>query len=178
MPWFLNPRAYERLPVYQNPELYYLIIKVLAALIFAVLLYRRGARGLALAGATWAFFFGLFVAFMMTMHAGVILGLRALERPSGEPFVYDFYLFSLMLLAGVLVPQGLRMIVAAPSLALRERNARRRTVYATVVVLAVGAALIPIQFFGVILTVAAVVLLILLAIIRPKPGTLKDSFDS
>ena len=41
MPWFLNPSVYQKLPVYQNPELYLFIAKVASAVIFAALLWRR-----------------------------------------------------------------------------------------------------------------------------------------
>ncbi|HEX2191254.1 MAG TPA: hypothetical protein VHG51_20255 [Longimicrobiaceae bacterium] len=173
MPWFLNPRVYELLPLHLNPELYYVVLKLLATGLFARGLVRQGVRGRALASATWSFFFGLFVAVMLSLHALVVLGLRVFERAPGAPFVYDFRLFSLLLLAGVLVPQGVRCLRAAPGLARGEGAAWRDALRATCVVAAVGLALVPLQFFGLVLTAMGAVSLALLLVARPAAPRLR-----
>lgn len=175
MPWFLNPSVYQQLPLHLDPELYYLVLQVLAAALFARGLARRGVRGGALLSATWSFFFGLFVTFMLSLHAVVILGLRLLERAPGTAFTYDFRLFSLLLLAGVLVPQGVLCLRAAVGLARRERTAWYQVLRASGVVLAVGLALIPLQFFGIVLTVMSTLNLGLLLLCRPAAPQLMQA---
>jgi hypothetical protein len=167
MPWFLNPSVYGHLPLHQNPELYYFVVKLLATALFARGLARRGIRGRALLSATWTFFFGLFVAVMLGLHAGVILGLRLFERAPGTAFTYDFRLFSLLLLAGVLVPQGVRCLRAAGGLARRERAAWSQAFRSTCIVLAVALALVPLQFFGIVLAVLSAASLGFLLLGRP-----------
>ena len=176
MPWFLNPRVYEQLPVWQNPELYWFLLKVAATAAFGRLLWRRGARGWALAGATWTFFVGLFVSVMLGLHAVSILGMRLLDRAPGTAFQYDFRLFSLLLLAGVLVPQGAACARAAAGLAVRDAWAWRRVRGAVLRLLAVAVPLIPLQFFGILLTAMGLVTLGALAATRPRKAAVAAEF--
>lgn len=170
MPWFLNPRAYEGLPFYQNPELYLFLAKAAAAALFARALHRRGARGARLALASWLGFLGIFLVVMMSMHALVIIGMRALDRPAGTPFGYDFRLYSLVLLAAVLGAQGVRLLGAARGVAAGVPGSRRAAASALGAVLALSAPLIPLQFFGVLLTALSVASLAALAAVRaPQP---------
>jgi hypothetical protein len=102
MPWFLNPRIYENLPIYQNPEVYLFIAKLAATVIFALLLRKRGIRGKRQLAITWIFFYGTFVTVMLFMHNFVILGLRIFGGTANTDFSYDFHLYSLILLGSVL----------------------------------------------------------------------------
>ena len=167
MPWFLNPSVYHCLPLYQNPELYLFIVKLLVTAVFAVAMRRRGARGRTLAAGTWVFFYGLFLAVMLSTHSVVILGLRLFERPAGAPFVYDFKLYSLLLVGAVFVTQGVRYVRAAGRLAAAGGAARREALRASYVVLALAAPMIPIQFFGTVLTVGGVVSIMALLLLTP-----------
>lgn len=166
MPWFLNPSAYQGLPVYQNPELYLFIIKLLATAAFAVAMRRRGARGRRLVAGTWVFFYGLFLAVMLSAHSLVILGLRLFERPAGAPFVYDFKLYSLLLVGAAFITQGVRYVRAAGRLAAAaDGAARREALRASYVVLALAVPMIPIQFFGAVLTAGGVVSIMALTLL-------------
>ena len=69
--------------------------------------------------------------------------------------VYDFRAYSLLLLGVVLVLPALVCGTTIPGLLRRERRARRTALAACVWLLAVNAALIPLQGFAVLLTVAA-----------------------
>lgn len=156
MPWFLNPSVYQNLPAHQNPELYLFVLKLLATALFAVTVWRRGARGRRLLAGTWVFFYGLFLTTMLCMHSLVILGLRLFERPADAPFVYDFKLYALLLVGAVFISQGVRYLRAAPRLA-GQTGGRREALRTSLVVLGLAVPLIPLQFFGTVLTVGSLV---------------------
>jgi hypothetical protein len=157
MPWFLNPNIYNKLPIYQNPELYLFIFKLAATIVFAVLLWKRGTSLRRLVGTTYIFFFGTFITVMLFMHNLVILGLHFFERPNGDNPVYNFHLYSLILLGSVLIFQGVRSLRAALMLKAGDENGIREARRAALIVLAVAVPLIPIQFFGMVLTVLSLV---------------------
>lgn len=87
------------------------------------------------------------------MHNFVILGLRVFGRPADTDLAYDFHLYSLILLGSVLFLQGIRSIRAAFLVRAKSKTGSREALRATCIVLAVAVPLIPIQFFGIILTV-------------------------
>jgi hypothetical protein len=153
MPWFLNPNIYNKLPVYQNPELYLFIFKLAVTIVFAVSLRKRGMSVGRLLGTTCIFFYGTFITVMLFMHNAVILGLHLFERPNGEIPAYSFHHYSLLLLGTVLIVQGIRSLRAALRLRSGAENAHREALRATLIVLALAVPLIPIQFFGTVLTV-------------------------
>ena len=152
MPWFLNPNIYHKLPVYQNPELYLFIFKLVATAVFAGLLWKRGFGARQLIGTTYLFFYGTFITVMLFMHNAVILGLRVFDRPDTSAAAYDFHVFSLVFLGSFLIFQGVRALRAAVMLKNGDETASREARRATYFVLAVAVPLIPIQFFGMILT--------------------------
>jgi len=156
MPWFLNPSAYRDLPIYQNPEFYLFVLKLLVTGLFAGAMWRRGARGRRLLAGTWVFFYGLFLTLMLSTHSLVILGLRLFERPAGSPFVYDFHLYALLLVGAVFISQGVRFLRAAPRLA-GQTGGRREALRTSLVVLGLAAPMIPLQFFGAVLTAGSLV---------------------
>jgi hypothetical protein len=156
MPWFLHPAVYNKLPVYQNHELYLFVLKVLVTVVFAFLLRKRGARGGRLLAVTLIFFYGIFLSVMLFMHNMVILGLRIFERPAGSEFSYDFHLYSLILLGAVLLLQGIKSVRAALRLYGGDENGVGEARRAALLVLAVAIPLIPLQFFGIFLTVLSV----------------------
>jgi len=119
-------------------------------------MWRRGARGRRLLAGTWVFFYGLFLTTMLCMHSLVVLGLRLFERPAGAPFVYDFKLYTLLLVGAAFVSQGVRYLRAAPRLAGRD-GGRREALRASLVVLGLAVPLIPLQFFGAVLTLGGLV---------------------
>lgn len=157
MPWFLNPFVYNKLPLYQNPELYLFIAKLAAVAIFAFLLRRHGVNGRRFLAITWIFFYGTFITVMLFMHNFVILGLRIFERSADAKFSYDFHLYSLILLGTILFLQGIRSIRSSLLLRAGDENGIREALRATYVVLAVAVPLIPLQFFGMVLTVLSLI---------------------
>jgi hypothetical protein len=175
MPWFLNPNIYNKLPIYQNPELYLFIFKLAATLFFAVLLWKRGMSIGRLLGTTYIFFFGTFITVMLFMHNLVILGLHIFERPNGDGPVYNFHLYSLILLGSVLIFQGVRSLRAALMLKAGDENGLREARRAALIVLAVAVPLIPIQFFGMVLTVLSLVNLTAVKLLAARPATKEKS---
>ncbi|HEX8390726.1 MAG TPA: hypothetical protein VF665_00095 [Longimicrobium sp.] len=170
MPWFLDPNVYSKLPFYMNTETWLAALKLLAAFLFARALWRRGVRGARLAGSVWVFLFGIFLTVMLSMHALVIVLLRVLNRPAGSAVFYDFRLYSLVLMAVVLVAQGIRLVRAAPRLADGVHGAAREAVRATATVIVVAAPLIPLQFFGVLLTAGSLLTLAAVAAAARTPS--------
>ena len=168
MPWYLNPRIYENLPIYQNPELYLFIAKLTATVIFALLLRKRGIRGKRLLAITWIFFYGTFVTVMLFMHNFVILGLRIFGGAANTNFSYDFHLYSLILLGSVLFLQGVRSLRADLLLRDEDENGRHEALRATWIVLAVAVPLIPLQFFGTVLTIFSLLNLAALKLLLRK----------
>lgn len=169
MPWFLNPNIYHKLPVYQNPELYLFIFKLAATAIFAALLWKSGASLKRLIGTTYLFFYGTFITVMLLMHNTVIVGLRIFERPN-DAAGYDFHLYSLVFLGSFLIFQGVRALRAAVMLKNGDENAARNARRATYLVLAVAVPLIPIQFFGMVLTVLSLLNLGAIKLLSARPA--------
>jgi hypothetical protein len=158
MPWFLNPKIYSELPVYQNPELYLFIIKLAVTVIFAGMIWRKGGTGFRrLLGITCVFFYGTFITVMLLTHNIVILGLHIFERSGGTDSAYNFHFYSLLLLGSILIFQGAKSLGAAVMLKNGNENADKTALKSTLIVLAVVVPLIPIQFFGTVITVMSLV---------------------
>jgi hypothetical protein len=85
---------------------------------------------------------------------------------------YDFRAYSLLLLGVVLVLPAIVCGATIPGLLRGERRARRGALAAFLWLLAINAALIPLQGFAILLTLAATVgIAALLAISRTAPGS-------
>jgi len=104
---------------------------------------------------------------MLSAHSLVILGLRIFESPAGPGPVYDFRLYALLLVGAVFGSQGVRYVRASRMLAARAQGGRREALRATLVVLALAVPLIPLQFFGLVMTAGGLVTLCALALHRP-----------
>jgi hypothetical protein len=178
MPWYLNPRIYENLPVYQNPELYLFIFKLAATVFFALSLRKRGLRGRRLLANTYIFFYGVFLTVMLFMHNFVILGLRIFDRPASGNSPYDFHLYSLILLGTILFLQGLGCLRAALLLRAGDENGIRRARRASWKVLAVAVPLVPIQFFGIVLTIFSLLNLAAIKLFLSSPAVLNAEYTS
>ncbi|HLM62321.1 MAG TPA: hypothetical protein VK308_16080 [Pyrinomonadaceae bacterium] len=167
MPWFLNPNIYYKLPVYQNTELYLFIFKLTAAAAFAFYLWKQGVSKRQLLAVTYIFFYGVFLTVMLFMHNTVILGLRIFDQPSNN-FTYDFHLYSLILLGSILFLQGVRLVRSAFLLKAGDEKGIREALRATMIVLAVAIPMIPIQFFGIELTVLSLLNLAIVKLLLPR----------
>ena len=169
MPWFLNPNIYNNLPVYQNPESYLFILKLAVTAIFAFLLWKQGTSKLHLIGITYIFFYGTFITVMLFMHNFVILGLRIFEPTYNKYLSYDFHLYSMVLLGSILILQGIRSLQAALLLKEGDEKGFRKARRATLIVLAVAVPLIPVQFFGIVLTVISLLNLVVIKLLLLYP---------
>jgi hypothetical protein len=175
MPWFLNPNIYNKLPVYQNPELYLFVFKLAATAFFGVLLWKSGVSLRRLIGTTYIFFYGTFITVMLFMHNTVILGLRIFDRPNGDSAAYDFHLYSLILLGSVLIFQGVRSLRAALMLKAGNENGIREARRAALIVLAVAVPLIPLQFFGMVLTLLSLLNLAAIKLLSTRAATIAQT---
>jgi hypothetical protein len=141
----------------------------------AVFLWRRGARGLRLFAATWTAFYGLVLTAMMAAHSIEILyhTIAGGTTFGGEPWVYNFRVYSLQLLGAVLFWQGAKCLRAVAGLRRGLAAARRDVLRSTLIVLALVVPLIPIHaFFGVLLTVVSGLNLLVLALTLRAPALL------
>jgi hypothetical protein len=135
-----------------------------AASAFAVRHHRRGAAPAPIAAATLSLANGLFTIALAGAHTFVVVAV-ALGRASP---VYDFRLYSLLLLGALLAGLGLALALAAAGVANRDRAGWRRAVWSAAFLVAVNAPLAPIQGFGTLLAALAAATLVLLVIARPQ----------
>jgi hypothetical protein len=136
-----------------HPEFLALPLKPAAVAGFVVRARGAGARGRVLAVAGWSFWTGMVITVMLTLHCVQITWMAfSGVYTSRTGFTCDFRYYSLMLLAAVLLPQGVRMLKCARALARREEESRRGLTRASLVVTAAALPLIPIQMFGGVLS--------------------------
>ena len=124
---------------------------------------RRGARGGAIAVAVVALVSGLLNTILMSIHLFAVLR-RAFRS---DPFVYDFRFVSLILVGLFIAVPGLVCAWSARGIAAGDRAAWWRAVWATLVMLVVNAALMPLQMPAVVLGSLAGVGLVTLLAKRP-----------
>jgi len=147
------------------------ILSVIAGstLVAAVRFRRSGARGRRFAGATLLGFSAAALTTMLAAHqAEVVYRLLGNPLDTMPPLKYDFRSYSLLLLGVLLMVQGVKIFRAAAAVSRGDAVARRLAVRAGLVVLAIGAPIIPINvFFGPITTVLALLALGGAALARP-----------
>ena len=142
-----------------DPALLALVSVIGGTIWFATVARKRGAGTLAAVGAV-AFFCGALIASLGGAHTLTVIG-RALRRPT---FVYDFRLYSLVLLGLCQVAGGLRCLSTSWNLVRGDERAWRAALAATTLLLVVNVPLIPIQgFAGATSLVLAMTLITLLA---------------
>ena len=159
--------------MYITSEPVLLSVIVGSTLVAAVRFRRRGARGRQFAGATLLGFSGATLTTMLAAHNAEIV-YRLLGNPLDgmPPLKYDFRSYSLLLLGALLMVQGISVFRAAAAVSRGDAAAHRVAVRAGLVVLAVGAPIIPIHlFFGPITTVLALLALGGSALARPAEAT-------
>ena len=138
-----------------------------------ILLWRRNIRGRSLFAAAWLSFYGLALTASMLAHSVEIIYRAATRLDAGGGFasIYNFRLYSLLLLAALLIWAGIQCLRAAPLLGRGSAEARRAALRASGVALAIVAPLIPIQaVFGTLLTVLSVLSLLMLTWASTTPG--------
>jgi hypothetical protein len=126
-----------------DPALLALYASTGASIWFAVRARKRGARALATVGAV-AFFSGALIASLGGAHTLAVVG-RALRRPS---FVYDFRLYSLVLLGVCQITGGVRCLSTSWSLVRGSAGAWKAALAATAWLLIVNVPLVPITGFA------------------------------
>jgi len=117
----------------------------------------RGAVALVAVGAA-TFFCGALIASLGSAHTAVVIG-RALRGPT---FVYNFRLYSLVLLGACQMAGGLRCLSMSWRVASGDARAWKSALIATMLLLIVNVPLIPIQGFAGATSMIAVVTLITL----------------
>jgi hypothetical protein len=140
-----------------------------STLVAAVRFRRRGARGRQFAGATLLGFSGATLTTMLAAHNAEIV-YRLLGNPldTMPPLKYDFRSYSLLLVGVLLMVQGGRVLRAAAAVGRGDAVAHRVALRAGLVVLAIGAPIIPIHvFFGPITTALAILVIGGAALARP-----------
>ena len=114
-----------------------------ATIWFAAATRGRGAGALVAVGAV-TFFCSVLIASLGLAHTLAVIG-RALRRPS---FVYDFRLYSLVLLGACQIAGGLRCLSTSRSVVRGDARAWRAALVATTLLLIVNVPLMPIQGFA------------------------------
>ena len=124
---------------------------------FAAVARGRPAGAVAAVGAV-TFFCGALIASLGGAHTYAVIG-RALRRPS---FVYDFRLYSLVLLGACQIAGGLRCVSTSWNLVRGDARAWKAAVAATTLLLIVNVPLMPVTGFAGATSLLLVVMLITL----------------
>lgn len=155
------------LDILRQRELFYLYAVLLAACIFGRAAARRGAPpALAAVGAV-NLFCSLIILGLSLAHLTAVIGTRLLGR---VPFVYDFRLYSLVLLGVLLTASAALCVTAARGVAHGDRSAFRRAMRSTLFLLALNLPLMPIQGFAVAFSIFLGVNFATLAAARRHPA--------
>jgi hypothetical protein len=146
-------------------DLVVLVCVVLGCIGFGVRVWRRGARRRLLAGAIAAGSYGIVLTVSMSAHIVDILSRWSVGQGyDGTLIAYDFRLYSLLLLGGILTACGVRLLRAAGALADGDARGRASAAVAATCALVLVLPLIPIQsFFAVPLSVLGTLVLLVLA---------------
>jgi hypothetical protein len=143
-------------------------------LVSVVLAVRWRRSGIPLARAVTGavnLFCGVVTVTLGTLHAAAVAGVRIAAWNGGKGFDWDFRLYSLFLLSGVLIGAGLKCLWHTGEIARGQPAARRSALRASLILLATNLPLSPIQ--GLAAGLAALSLtnvLILLAMRSRFPG--------
>lgn len=147
-------------------DLTVLVLIFAGTIIAAALLWRRRIRGRLLFDSVWLSFYGLVLILMMGAHSAeivyrIVAARAAAANPAGS--MYDFRVYSLLLLGALLIWAGVESLRAAQSLSRGSAEARRTALRVAMVVVAIVAPLIPIQrVFGILLTVLSLLAILVL----------------
>ena len=146
-----------------------LVFILLGISAYSIHLWRRGARRLRFFVGAWLAFYGIVLTLMMVAHSVDILYKTYMGGVArdGSPWAYNFHMYALHLLGGVLVWQGAKCLCAAQSISAGGYLYNQEALQATIVTLIVVVPLFPIQtFFTILLTVLSTVNLLVLAVGR------------
>jgi hypothetical protein len=155
--------------ILMHPEFLALLLKLAAVAVFVIKARRAGARGRVLVVAGWSFWAGAAITVLLAQHCIMITQMAFSGVYTAQTgFAYDFRYYSLMLLAAVLMTQGVRMLKYSWSLARREEEAGRGLMRASLIVMAVTLPLIPIQIFCGILSAICLLNLLGLYFVRRR----------
>jgi hypothetical protein len=141
----------------------------------AALLWRQSIRGRALFAGVWLSFYGLVLAASMCAHSAEILYRVTAGRarsPDNAP-VYNFRLYSLLLLGALLIWAGVVCLRAAPDVSRGSAEARGTAIQTSLVVALIVAPLIPFQrIFGILFTVLSLASVLIVVLASPTPRSL------
>jgi hypothetical protein len=150
------------------PHVDQIVLALLLSGLIASIAYqwRQGARGVALAAAALAAFYGVTLVTMLGAHcADVLWGLtHRLKSMTGAPFAYDWRTYSLLLFGALLVTLGARALGAALAMGRGEPGARAAFLRVAALVVAIVAPIIPIHaFFGWLISGASALTMLVVA---------------
>jgi hypothetical protein len=133
-------------------------------------LWRRDIRGRALAASAWLGFVGLALVVMLLAHClDVLSRLYIGTAYTGGAFVYNFHVYSLLLLGALLIWSGVQLLRDAVGLSRQDPPARAGALRTLGLVLAIVLPLMPFQaFFAILLSVLSGIAALLVAWLGPR----------
>jgi hypothetical protein len=147
-----------------------LVLAVLfATLAFAWTMRRRRASGRLLLAGSAALFSGILSAVLVAAHVVVFIATRAAQSAdaatkiawASKPIIagvpYDMRLYSVLLLAVVILVLAVRCVRAAPAIAIGMARGWRSAVHASLILIALSVPLIPLQSFAFPVAIAGLV---------------------
>ena len=147
-------------------------ISLLGGLLVSVVLAVRWRRsGIPLARALTGavnVFCGLVTVALGSLHAAAVLGVRIAAWSAGKKFEWDFRLYSLLLLSGVLIWAGIICLWRSGALSRGRPEARRSALHASLILLATNLPLSPIQGLALGLAALSLVNVVTLLAMRSR----------
>lgn len=141
-------------------------VTLLAVILLSVDARRRGAPGSAVVAGVVALVCGLLNFLLISIHLGAVLR----QASGAAEFHYDFRFASLLLVGLFIAVPGLVCAWEARRISRGDPAARRRALWATWILLAVNAALMPLQAPAVVLGSLAAVNLAALLLLGRRPA--------
>ncbi len=133
-----------------EPEFLVLMGVAVATLVFFFYVRRRSGLGVLLALGIFAFFCGLIIFVLSSLHLIAVISRPISGRGLGNApaFTYDFRFYSLVLVGLLIAVPGFICVVAARGLTRDSASAWRTALWSNLLLLAVNGPLIPIQGFA------------------------------
>ena len=117
----------------------------------------------------YSYFAGALVGTLAVAHVVAVV-IRSIDRARQQQFVYDFHVYSLVLLGVLLIAGGLMVTIETAGLARRHRPAWRTSMSVWTAILAINLPLVPIQSLAIVFSVVAALALLLLGGTRRQFG--------
>lgn len=165
----LSRTANELVPVALLLDLVPFVGVVVATAIAIVRLKRVPLPLIRLVLPVYSYFAGALVGTLGVAHVVAVV-IRSIDRARQNQFVYNFHVYSLVLLGVLLISGGLMVTIEAAGLARRHRPAWRTSMSVWTAILAINLPLVSIQSFAIVFSVVAALALLLLGGMRRQFG--------